>query len=83
MHLFFCRSEAEQEDEVDSDFSIDENDELVSDNDEEQTKRKKGKGVFTKAYKVKECRYPYYTNKKKKIFISRNQSPIKSKFKNL
>jgi vacuolar protein sorting-associated protein 72 len=43
------REEAEAEDEVDSDFSIDENDEPVSDQEVEEKKKKKG--VFTKAYK--------------------------------
>lgn len=43
----------EQDDEVDSDFSIDENDEPVSDM-EEDTKggKKKGGRLITKAYKV-------------------------------
>lgn len=44
-----CRQEVEAEDEVDSDFSIDENDEPVSDHEHEEKKRKRG--VFTKAYK--------------------------------
>ncbi|XP_011501892.1 PREDICTED: vacuolar protein sorting-associated protein 72 homolog [Ceratosolen solmsi marchali] len=43
------KEEAEAEDEVDSDFSIDENDEPVSDQEIEEKKKKKG--VFTKAYK--------------------------------
>ncbi|OXU24976.1 hypothetical protein TSAR_010898 [Trichomalopsis sarcophagae] len=43
------KEEVEAEDEVDSDFSIDENDEPVSDHEPEEKKRKKG--VFTKAYK--------------------------------
>ena len=47
--LKFFRQEIEAEDEVDSDFSIDENDEPVSDHEVEEKKRKKG--VFTKAYK--------------------------------
>ena len=46
------RSEAEQDDVVDSDFSIDENDELVSDDEDSEKKRKRHKGVMTKAYKV-------------------------------
>ncbi|KAJ8675391.1 hypothetical protein QAD02_011177 [Eretmocerus hayati] len=44
------KEEKEVEDEVDSDFSIDENDEPVSDHGEEEDKKRK-KGVFTKAYK--------------------------------
>ncbi|RXG61495.1 Vacuolar protein sorting-associated protein 72-like protein [Armadillidium vulgare] len=40
----------EQEDVVDSDFSIDENDEPVSDVDEEKDKKKRGR-LITKAYK--------------------------------
>lgn len=40
----------EEEDVVDSDFSIDENDEPVSDNEDAPEKRKK-KGINTKAYK--------------------------------
>ncbi|CAB0034869.1 unnamed protein product [Trichogramma brassicae] len=43
------KQEVEVEDEVDSDFSIDENDEPVSDHEVEEKKRQKG--VFTKAYK--------------------------------
>ena len=39
------------EDEVDSDFSIDENDEPVSDHEEEGPKRSRG-AINTKAYKV-------------------------------
>lgn len=47
----FFRSEVEAEDVVDSDFSIDENDEVVSDHEDESGKRQK-KAVVTKAYKV-------------------------------
>ncbi|XP_014211194.1 vacuolar protein sorting-associated protein 72 homolog [Copidosoma floridanum] len=43
------KEEVEVEDEVDSDFSIDENDEPISDQEVEEKKRKRG--VFTKAYK--------------------------------
>lgn len=46
----FCRAEEEGEDIVDSDFSIDENDEPVSDNEEEGQKKKRR--LITKAYKV-------------------------------
>ncbi|XP_017890821.1 vacuolar protein sorting-associated protein 72 homolog [Ceratina calcarata] len=42
--------EDEAEDEVDSDFSIDENDEPISDNEQEEREKKK-RGVVTKAYK--------------------------------
>ncbi|CAD6993583.1 vacuolar protein sorting-associated protein 72 homolog [Ceratitis capitata] len=41
----------EEEDVVDSDFSIDENDEPISDADNEPEKKKKRGGVNTKAYK--------------------------------
>ncbi|XP_073820057.1 vacuolar protein sorting-associated protein YL-1 [Musca autumnalis] len=41
----------EEEDVVDSDFSIDENDEPVSDHDEEEGKKRKRAGINTKAYK--------------------------------
>ena len=44
--------EAEVSDDVDSDFSIDENDEVKSDIEEEEGKHKKKSGVVTKAYKV-------------------------------
>lgn len=44
------RAEVEGEDIVDSDFSIDENDEPVSDNEEEGQKKKRR--LVTKAYKV-------------------------------
>lgn len=47
----FYREEIEGEDEVDSDFSIDENDEPVSDHGDDEEKRKK-RQVGTKAYKV-------------------------------
>lgn len=49
LHLS-SRAEEEGEDIVDSDFSIDENDEPVSDNEEEN--QKKRKRLVTKAYKV-------------------------------
>lgn len=56
--------EEDQEDEVDSDFSIDENDEPISDHEEEGQKKKRGI-VNTKAYKVQlfkqffmNCIYP-------------------------
>merc|ERR1719319_1133678 len=48
------KSPNEVDDEVDSDFSIDENDEPRSDNEEDESSRKKlkrGAGVQTKAYK--------------------------------
>lgn len=45
-----CRAEEEGEDVVDSDFSIDENDEPVSDNEDEGQKKKRR--LVTKAYKV-------------------------------
>lgn len=45
------KSEAEVEDIVDSDFSIDENDEVVSDHEEEGSKRQKKSSTITKAYK--------------------------------
>ena len=51
---FNYNSPAEEEDEVDSDFSIDENDEPKSDPEDEESARKKAKrgdGVQTKAYK--------------------------------
>lgn len=43
---------AEGEDVVDSDFSIDENDEPISDNDDEEKKKRRKPGTNTKAYKV-------------------------------
>lgn len=49
MNYFLFRAEEEGEDIVDSDFSIDENDEPVSDNEEEN--QKKRKRLVTKAYK--------------------------------
>lgn len=51
--IVWLRSEEEGDDEVDSDFSIEENDEPKSDteNNEDAKKRQK-KGVFTKSYKV-------------------------------
>lgn len=45
------RGDEDQDDIVDSDFSIDENDEPISDHEDEGTKRKRGV-VNTKAYKV-------------------------------
>lgn len=45
------RPEEDQDDVVDSDFSIDENDEPISDHEDEEGKRKRGV-VVTKAYKV-------------------------------
>ncbi|XP_033332608.2 vacuolar protein sorting-associated protein YL-1 isoform X2 [Megalopta genalis] len=46
---FKCREEDEGEDEVDSDFSIDENDEPISDTEQEGPKKKRR--LVTKAYK--------------------------------
>ena len=47
------RSEVEAEDEVDSDFSIDENDEPVSDVDDPDAAKPQKRGrLITKAYKV-------------------------------
>lgn len=48
--MFLNRSEEEGEDEVDSDFSIEENDEPVSDQDDDEPKKKRR--IITKAYKV-------------------------------
>lgn len=48
--FLFCRSEDEGEDVVDSDFSIDENDEVISENEEED-KAKRTKLVY-KVYLV-------------------------------
>jgi hypothetical protein len=48
--IFLNRSEEEGEDEVDSDFSIEENDEPVSDQDDDEPKKKRR--IITKAYKV-------------------------------
>jgi len=48
--VFLNRSEEEGEDEVDSDFSIEENDEPVSDQDDDEPKKKRR--IITKAYKV-------------------------------
>lgn len=45
----YCREEEEGEDVVDSDFSIDENDEPISDNEDD--KQKKTRRLVTKAYK--------------------------------
>lgn len=53
---FSChsRSEVEAEDEVDSDFSIDENDEPVSDTEDPDGTRPQKRGhLVTKAYKVR------------------------------
>ena len=51
LNKYFHRADDEVEDEVDSDFSIDENDEPVSDHEEEGPKRSRG-AINTKAYKV-------------------------------
>lgn len=47
--ILIFRAEDEGEDEVDSDFSIDENDEPVSDHEQEAPKKKRR--LVTKAYK--------------------------------
>lgn len=47
-----CSQKDEEEDVVDSDFSIDENDEPVSDTEDAPEKKRKRGGVNTKAYKV-------------------------------
>ena len=52
---FNYNSPQEDDDVVDSDFSIDENDEVKSDPEDDESSRKKpkrGDGVQTKAYKV-------------------------------
>ena len=52
---FNYNSPQEDDDVVDSDFSIDENDEVKSDPEDDESSRKKAKrgdGVQTKAYKV-------------------------------
>lgn len=48
-NFFYFREEDEAEDEVDSDFSIDENDEPVSDTEQEGPRKKRR--LVTKAYK--------------------------------
>ncbi|XP_058806864.1 vacuolar protein sorting-associated protein 72 homolog [Phymastichus coffea] len=65
------KQEVEVEDEVDSDFSIDENDEPVSDQEIDEKKRKKG--VFTKAYK--EPAKPSYS-KPKPVLVKRRKPKI-------
>lgn len=47
--MFYCREEEEGEDVIDSDFSIDENDEPISDNEDE--KQRKTRRLVTKAYR--------------------------------
>lgn len=51
LQLVIFRAEDEGEDVVDSDFSIDENDEPVSDPEADESRPKK-KRLVTKAYKV-------------------------------
>ncbi len=46
-------SEDSESDNVDSDFSIDENDELKSDDEDGHRPKRKRTGVVTKAYKVR------------------------------
>lgn len=70
-----CRQKNEDEDDiVDSDFSIDENDEPVSDQEEEAPKRKKK--VVTRAYRepVKK-NSPVKTVKESKLKAERQRSP--------
>ena len=61
------REEDEAEDEVDSDFSIDENDEPVSDTEQEGPKKKRR--LVTKAYKEPKpaTLHTYSVPKEKKI----------------
>lgn len=61
------REEDEAEDEVDSDFSIDENDEPVSDTEQEGPKKKRR--LVTKAYKEPKpaMLHTYSAPKEKKI----------------
>ena len=49
--VIYFRANEDVEDEVDSDFSIDENDEVISNHEDDGVKRKKGR-LVTKAYKV-------------------------------
>lgn len=59
-----CREEDEAEDEVDSDFSIDENDEPVSDTEQEGLKKKRR--LVTKAYKEPKAATPHMQAAKEK-----------------
>lgn len=65
--FFNFREEDEGEDEVDSDFSIDENDEPVSDTEQEGPKKKRR--LVTKAYKEPKAAssHALLTSKEKKI----------------
>ena len=65
---------------MDSDFSIDENDELKSDGEDDEPKRKR-KGVDTKAYKVsgiyaelRELLLSTMTHKAKIVILSKPES---------
>lgn len=51
----YFRSEEEGDDIVDSDFSADENDEVISDQEDEGSSKRRG--VVTKAYKVSELNF--------------------------
>lgn len=53
INLYFRTKGEDDEDIIDSDFSIDENDEPVSDHDDDAPKRKKK--VVTRSYKVRNC----------------------------
>lgn len=48
----------DDDDVVDSDFSIDENDEVKSDLDDEDQPKRKKRGIDTKAYKVLQTSCP-------------------------
>lgn len=63
--MIIHREEDEGEDEVDSDFSIDENDEPVSDTEQEGPKKKRR--LITKAYK------------EPKIVTTQSSTPLKEK----
>lgn len=76
MRFLFSQKNDDEEDIVDSDFSIDENDEPVSDQEEEAPKRKKK--VVTKAYKEPtKKKSPVKVAKEAKHKSERQKSPKK------
>uniref|UniRef100_A0A1Q3F059 Vacuolar protein sorting-associated protein 72 homolog n=1 Tax=Culex tarsalis TaxID=7177 RepID=A0A1Q3F059_CULTA len=78
----YIQKNDDEDDIVDSDFSIDENDEPVSDREEEAAPKRKKKAVNTRAYKepVAKKKTPVKTPKESRPRAERQKSPKKSTY---
>lgn len=78
----YIQKNDDEDDIVDSDFSIDENDEPVSDREDEDAPKRKKKAVNTKAYKepVAKKKTPVKVPKEARPRVERQKSPKKSTY---